>query len=36
MRHISLIGVRPILYTLRSVHALPAISLTIIGSEKDE
>lgn len=36
MRNISLIGAEPIIYTFRLVHALPAISMTIKGSEKDE
>jgi hypothetical protein len=32
----SLIGMAPILYTLRAMHALPAISMAIKGSENDE
>jgi hypothetical protein len=36
MRINSLIGMAPILYTFRVMHALPAISMAIKGSENDE
>jgi hypothetical protein len=34
--NISLIRMAPILYTLPVLHALPAISMAIKGSENDE